>query len=207
LGNKRGQEFVTPYANYAVPPLAGLEGDYPRWYRGPPAVYIQQVIVKSAITPWTTDLMLSDAFRGPLSLVFNITDALKKFHEKRNVPFSQMCFSVGEVKSKVLKGKISMLPEYGCLILSPADFWKRYEKFRDDPDVLATILNYQSHQKGRSGLAEILLGMSVRDTGLKKFPLKSRPRIVSYAITFVLSTYDSRYEFKIVKCSNYTLHN
>jgi hypothetical protein len=106
---------------------------------------------------------------------------------------SKLCFTVGEVKSRVLKGKISMLPEFGCLIVSPANFWQQaYEKFREDPDILATILNYQSHQKGRSGLAEILLGMGVRDTGLKRNPLKARPRIVSYSVTIVLQAYDSR---------------
>jgi len=87
-----------------------------------------------------------------------------------------------------------MLPEFGCLIVSPANFWQQnYQKFREDPDILGTILNYQSHQKGRSGLAEILLGMGVRDTGLKRYPLKARPRIVSYAITIVLQTFDPRY--------------
>lgn len=79
------------------------------------------------------------------------------------------------------------------MILSPADFWQqRVEKFRDDSNVLDTILNYRSTQKGRSGLAEILLGMDVRDTGFKRFPLKARPRVVSYAVTFVLQTFDSR---------------
>lgn len=103
----------------------------------------------------------------------------------------QNCFHVGTVQSKALKGKMSVLPENSCLIVSPANFWQQdFSKFQSDSDILSTILNYQIHQKGRSGLAEILLGMNVRETGLKRNPFKARQRIVSYAITIALKTYN-----------------
>jgi hypothetical protein len=98
---------------------------------------------------------------------------------------------VGEVKSKALKGKNSMLPEGKCLIVSPANFWQEnYAKFLEDPDIVGTVLNYQSHQKGKSGVAELLLGMNVKETGLKRYPFKARQRIVSYAVTIVFKRFD-----------------
>jgi len=78
LGNKP-KEFVTPYQNFTSPPANGFDGDWPRWYRGPPTAYIQQIIVKSAVYPWGPDMILTDAFRGPLGEVFNITKLLKTF--------------------------------------------------------------------------------------------------------------------------------
>lgn len=48
-------------------------------YKGPPTAFIQQVIVKSAITPWSNELLLTDAFRGPLAEVFHIVDLMKQF--------------------------------------------------------------------------------------------------------------------------------
>jgi len=95
------------------------------------------------------------------------------------------------VKSKAVKGKYSILPEYNCLILSPASFWQgSVLKFQEDPDILSTILNYRSHQKGKSGLAELLLGMNVKETGLKRYPFRSRQRIVSYAVTIIFQRFD-----------------
>ena len=54
------------------------------------------------------------------------------------------------------------------------------------------ILNYQSHEKGRSGLAEILLGMNVRETGLKVYPFQrtAGSRGLTYAVTIVLQRLD-----------------
>lgn len=109
----------------------------------------------------------------------------------RSVGLPHYCFRVGTVKSKALRGKVPVLPENGCLLVSPANFWQQdYSKFQADPDIVTTVLNYQIHQKGRSGLAEILLGMNVRETGLKRNPFKARQRIVTYAITIALRTYD-----------------
>lgn len=75
-GNKP-QEFIIVKENYSVPPVQGFTDDgWPRWYRGPPIVYIQQIIVKSAVVPWSNNLVLTDAYRGPLAEVFNIIDRL-----------------------------------------------------------------------------------------------------------------------------------
>lgn len=114
-----------------------------------------------------------------------------KYSFCRSIGLARTCFRVGEVKSKALRGKVPVLPENECLLVSPANFWQQdYSKFQSDPDIVNTILNYQIHQKGRSGLAEILLGMNVRETGLKRNPFKARQRVVTYAVTIVLRTYN-----------------
>ncbi len=84
LPGNRPQEFIIVKENYSVPPSQGFNdgSDWPRWYKGPPIAYIQQVIVKSAVVPWSKTLVLTDAYRGPLAEVFSIVDAITS--EKTN---------------------------------------------------------------------------------------------------------------------------
>jgi hypothetical protein len=89
-----------------------------------------------------------------------------------------------------LGGKVS-LPEYNCLLLSPANLWQQNRAtFQDDSNLLGTIFNYQNIQKGKISLAEILFGMNMKDTGIKRYPLRTRQRLLQYAITLVLHHYD-----------------
>lgn len=45
-----------------------------------PAGYVQQIIVKGTVSPWDNKEMVpSDAFRGPLSKVFNILNDINNF--------------------------------------------------------------------------------------------------------------------------------
>ncbi|GIX67768.1 sterol regulatory element-binding protein cleavage-activating protein, partial [Caerostris extrusa] len=46
-------------------------------FQGPPVSYIQQIVVKSAVSPWKSDLILIDAFRAPLSIAFQINELLR----------------------------------------------------------------------------------------------------------------------------------
>ena len=42
-------------------------------YFGPPVAYVQQVVVTAAVSPWQPDRLIpNDAFRAPLSLVFDV---------------------------------------------------------------------------------------------------------------------------------------
>ena len=89
-----------------------------------------------------------------------------------------------------------MLPENKCLVVSPANFWhENPREFEKDDDILRTVLKYQSYEKGRSGLAEILLGMNVGETGLKYRTFSKRIGgygSLSYAITIVLKQKDEK---------------
>jgi hypothetical protein len=44
-----------------------------------PALYIQQVVLRTAVIPWAKDLSLSDAFRGPLCEVFNLIEIIQNY--------------------------------------------------------------------------------------------------------------------------------
>ena len=81
----------------------------------------------------------------------------------------------------------ALLPEFGCLVLSPANLWRRDPSaFQSDPDVVGTVFQYHAHAHGHSSLAELLLGMRQRDTGLTRYPVRNRQRVVSYAATVAL---------------------
>lgn len=57
---------------------------------------------------------------------------------------------------------------------------------------LAIFVTFQNLQKGKISLAEILFGMHMKDTGIKRYPLRTRQRVLQYAITLVLQKYDPR---------------
>lgn len=49
---------------------------------------------------------------------------------------------------------------------------------------------FQNLQKGKVSIAEMLFGMTLRDSGVKRYPIRVRPRIIQYAITLVLEKND-----------------
>lgn len=109
------------------------------WAREPPFVYVQQIILRSVVLPWDKELALTDAFRGPLFEVFKLIEIINN-HET-NVTLSNLCLHVENAK----KSQNDVLfPEYNCLILSPANFWRQnIHDFNKDNSLLGTI--YQHH--------------------------------------------------------------
>lgn len=105
----------------------------------PPFVFVQQIILRSVVLPWNKDLVLTDAFRGPLFEVFKLLEIINN-HET-NVTLSNLCLHVENVKRS---HKDALFPEYNCLVLSPANFWKQnIHSFNKDNSLLGTI--YQHH--------------------------------------------------------------
>lgn len=54
-------------------------------------VYVQQVVLRVGVIPWTEDLTLTDAFRGPLYEVFNLLEIIQNYQHPEtlvNVYFS-----------------------------------------------------------------------------------------------------------------------
>ncbi|KAG7469855.1 hypothetical protein MATL_G00133120 [Megalops atlanticus] len=72
-------EFTTSVRDYTVPSQEpqGDPGERPEWYRGPPVAYIQQVLVKAAVSPWDSKLVPVDAFRSPLGRVFALLEEIR----------------------------------------------------------------------------------------------------------------------------------
>lgn len=46
-------------------------------YHGPPVAYIQQVLVKAAVSPWDSSLVPVDVFRSPLGKVFSLLEEIR----------------------------------------------------------------------------------------------------------------------------------
>lgn len=54
-----------------------------------------------------------------------------------------MCLHIEAIKKRNNKNP-EILPEYNCLVLSPANLWQQsIEMFNRDTDILGTIFSYQ----------------------------------------------------------------
>ena len=161
-----------------------------RWRTQDPAFYIQQIVIRSSVHPWTRDLGLMDAFRGPLGEIFKVYNEIVSFHSTQsNQTLRDVCLYVEGVASSAHSFQ-HLLPEFSCLILSPANFWKLDQNhFREDANFLDTIFSYKNPVELRSSMTDILMGVSVKDSGLKKYPVKTRSRVLTYAVTLILKSY------------------
>uniref|UniRef100_A0A3B1IHL8 Sterol regulatory element-binding protein cleavage-activating protein n=1 Tax=Astyanax mexicanus TaxID=7994 RepID=A0A3B1IHL8_ASTMX len=185
-------EFTTGVKDYSVPshePQGDL-GERPDWYRGPPVAYIQQVLVKAAVSPWDSSLVPVDVFRSPLGRVFSLLEEIRN-HVYTDRSLETLCLQVTELLPG-LRRMQSILPEHGCLLVSPGNYWQnRRDLFDSDPDILKTV--HQHEPKGihtSATLKDLLFGVPGKNTGVS---LYSRKRVVTYTITIALSNYDSRF--------------
>lgn len=57
-------------------------------YRGPPVAYIQQVLVKAAVSPWDNSLVPVDVFRSPLGRVFSVLEEIRNhvYTDRSKIP-------------------------------------------------------------------------------------------------------------------------
>ncbi|KAK9297624.1 hypothetical protein QLX08_008761 [Tetragonisca angustula] len=156
--------------------------------------YVQQVVLRVGVIPWTEELTLMDAFRGPLYEVFNLLEIIQNYqHPETLKTLGQVCLHVEAVKKRSGK-KSEVLPEYNCLVLSPANLWQRsIELYAQDTNLISTIYSYQNLQKGKISLAEIMFGMNLKETGIKRYPIRLRQRILQYAVTIYLKDYDPEF--------------
>lgn len=156
--------------------------------------YVQQVVLRVGVIPWTEELTLMDAFRGPLYEVFNLLEIIQNYqHPKTLKTLGQVCLHIEAVKKRNGK-KSEVLPEYNCLVLSPANLWQRsIELYAQDTNLINTIYSYQNLQKGKISLAEVMFGMNLKETGIKRYPIRLRQRILQYAVTIYLKDYDPEF--------------
>lgn len=114
------------------------------WAQSDPFVYIQQVVMRSQVVPWQSDLMMTDAFRGPLQQIFKLLEIVGN-HENEaagggSTTLANICLHVENVKRP---NKVATFPEYNCLVLSPANFWQQNVlSFNKDSNLLNTIFQY-----------------------------------------------------------------
>ncbi|XP_066547581.1 sterol regulatory element-binding protein cleavage-activating protein [Amia ocellicauda] len=190
------EEFTTGLRDYAPPPPEpqGDPGDRPDWYRGPPVAYIQQVLVKAAVSPWDNRLVPVDAFRSPLGRVFSLVEEIRNHVHKDSSgvhSLEELCLQVTDLLPG-LRRMQAVLPEHGCLLVSPGNYWQNQrERFDSDPDILRTV--HQHEPKGlhtSATLRDLLFGVPGKHTGVS---LYSRKHVVTYTITVVLQSYDARF--------------
>ncbi|NXD39942.1 SCAP protein, partial [Copsychus sechellarum] len=190
-------EFSTPVKDYAPPgagPQHGEPGERPDWYVGAPVAYIQQIFVKATVSPWQKNFLAVDVFRSPLSRVFQLVEEIRN-HALRDSSgvrsLEEVCLQVTDLLPGLRKLR-NLLPEHGCLLLSPGNFWQNdRERFNADPDIIKTIHQHEPKTLQTSAtLKDLLFGLPGRYSGVS---LYNRHRVVSYTVTLGLQRYDSRF--------------
>lgn len=186
------QQFSTPIALYSAELDEDSQTIGPRWFQGPPVAYVQQVVVKAAVSPWQQSLMLMDAFRSPLAESFHLTELIDnhQFVDSNSTvhTLQDMCMQVSEPKDKVAAAS---LPQFGCLTLSPTYVWKQdYNSFRHDSQILMSIFDLKDETSDSYYLREILFGVPWKETGIKKLCVRNRQRVITFAVTMILKKWD-----------------
>ncbi|XP_029444056.1 sterol regulatory element-binding protein cleavage-activating protein [Rhinatrema bivittatum] len=192
-------EYTTAVRDYSPPPAEPQQGhgdqsERPDWYVGPPVAYIQQIFVKAVVSPWHKNFLAVDVFRSPLSRVFQLVEEIRN-HVLRDSSGSRsledVCLQVTDLLPGLKKLR-NLLPEHGCLLLSPANFWQNdREHFSADPDIIRTIHQHEPKTLQTSAtLKDLLFGIPGKYSGVSLYNWK---RIVSYTVTLGLQRYDSRF--------------
>ncbi|XP_028042976.1 sterol regulatory element-binding protein cleavage-activating protein [Bombyx mandarina] len=172
------------------------------WAKDKPLLYVQQIILKIGVSPWNSNLKMWDAFRAPIQEVFRLLETIRN-HEDPDLKqtLQQNCYQIGAIKRRESKASIErVLPEYSCLLLSPANLWQQnLQTFSLDTNIVNTVYNYQNLQKGKVSIAEMAFGMQMRDTGIKRYPLRARPRVLQYAVTIFYDNPEDRFIQSLTK--------
>ncbi|KAM6314553.1 sterol regulatory element-binding protein cleavage-activating protein [Aegotheles albertisi] len=192
-------EYSTPVKDYSPPsPDVALQqgdlGERPDWYVGAPVAYIQQILVKATVSPWQKNFLAVDVFRSPLSRVFQLVEEIRN-HALRDSSgvrsLEEVCLQVTDLLPGLKKLR-NLLPEHGCLLLSPGNFWQNdRERFNADPDLIKTIHQHEPKTLQTSAtLKDLLFGLPGKYSGVN---LSNRKRVVSYTVTLGLRRYESRF--------------
>ncbi|KAL0902641.1 hypothetical protein ABMA27_000465 [Loxostege sticticalis] len=168
------------------------------WAKDKPLLYVQQIVMKIGVSPWNSNLKMWDAFRTPLQEVFRLLETIRNHEDpEMKTTLLQHCYQIEGIKRNSEKsGSEQVLPEYSCLLLSPANLWQQsLQSFSLDANIVNTVYK---HQKGKP-LAEMAFGMQLRDTGVKRYPLRARPRVLQYAITIFYQNPEQRFIHSLTK--------
>ncbi|XP_050513824.1 sterol regulatory element-binding protein cleavage-activating protein isoform X1 [Diabrotica virgifera virgifera] len=158
-----------------------------------PFCYVQQIVLRVAVLPWKADLTLGDAFRAPIYEAFKLLDVVRNYQDQKSLKnLGHVCLHIEAIKRT--NDRSNILPQYNCLVLSPANLWDQdIQQFSQDSSILSTIFNYHSFQKGKTSVSDMVFGMHLFDTGIKRYPMRSRPRIIQYALTIFFKDFDSEF--------------
>ena len=144
--------------------------------------------MKAAVHPYTEDLLRNDAFRGPLATSFklHLMDLAMFSDRATGLDMDHECLRTDGLSPRYRSSLANLLPDYGCLILSPANIWRRDPtSYQEDANIVDTVFNFQRSREGHSSLADLMFGLRQRDTGLTKYPVNNRQRTITYGVTIV----------------------
>ncbi|OQV18690.1 Sterol regulatory element-binding protein cleavage-activating protein [Hypsibius exemplaris] len=207
-------EFVTPINEFVVAvkqghvsddvaeePKHGADGtDVPEWLLAntQPDCYVQQIVVKAKIHPWTDDLIPIDAVRRPLGLVFDVLNEIQNFsltsESGKVVSLRDHCFVAQTVLRKYRH--YGYLSENDCLLISPANVWDLdLAKYQADSDILGTVFAHDKRTTIDSSPAfkDLAFGIPWAETGIKTQLPSAKCRMIGFAVTIILKDYDRRY--------------
>lgn len=76
------QQNVSLVRNFFSPPtINNFSYDPPfPWAKSSPVFYVQQIMLRTSVLPWTEDMQLMDAYRAPLYEVFKLLEIVRN-HE------------------------------------------------------------------------------------------------------------------------------
>ncbi|GAB1599283.1 sterol regulatory element-binding protein cleavage-activating protein-like [Argonauta hians] len=195
-----GKDYIPHGKDLKVPP---------RWYTGSPYGYVQQILFKGTVKPWVPKKMIpSDAFRQPLSKVFDIIEELNLFKFSNNgtdLSLPDVCLHISEpVTSKTL---YQYLPSFSCLTLSPANLWNSDTNlFKSDDKFMKTVTQkFGQPLDTPPTIQDILFGIPWKETGLKSFYIRNRQRIITFAVTIIFKSYNQRFHENLRKTLEKTL--
>ncbi|CAK1554173.1 unnamed protein product [Leptosia nina] len=166
------------------------------WAKENPLLYVHQIVIRIGVSPWNNNLKMWDAFRAPLQEVFRLFETIRNHEDpETKKTILHHCYQIEGIKKSSSKASVDrVLPEYSCLLLSPANLWQQnLQTFSLDANIVNTVYNYQNIIKGKASIAEMAFGMHLRDTGIKRYPLRARPRVLQYAVTIFYKHVDHRF--------------
>uniref|UniRef100_A0A3Q4H6T4 Sterol regulatory element-binding protein cleavage-activating protein n=1 Tax=Neolamprologus brichardi TaxID=32507 RepID=A0A3Q4H6T4_NEOBR len=143
----------------------------------------------SILTCCCTALISSSSVTPPLLLSLPLSRSCLVSSGIRSL--ESLCLQVTDLFPG-LRRMQSVLPEHGCLLVSPGNYWQNQrELFDSDPDPLKTIQKHEPKGLHTSAtLRDLLFGVPVKHSGVSHY---NRKRVVTYTITVVLSSYDARF--------------
>ncbi|CAB0019476.1 unnamed protein product [Nesidiocoris tenuis] len=149
---------------------------------------VSTVLLSCAVSPWGDGMQVTDAIRAPLAEVFRLIEAIQNYKHPSGLTLTDVCTHV-EAPNRPLP-----LPQYNCLVVSPANFWRQDpSQFFTDVNLVSTVYNQLGTQVGKSNLPELLFGMHLTDAGFKRYPLRNRQRVLHYAVTIFFNKYSKEF--------------
>ncbi|VVC36005.1 Hypothetical protein CINCED_3A010085 [Cinara cedri] len=134
------------------------------------------------VNPWMDNLASSDAFRGPLAESFKLVETIRNYQLDNKISLNDVCLHIENINSDV-----KTLPEYSCLLVSPTNLWHQDpEEFHTDNSLEKTIFTYQSPSHIKISIPEVLFGMPLKETGIRRYAVHPRQRVIQFAITIFM---------------------